>query len=102
MTAAAHPGRKRMRSGPWESASGSSSAEVTMLQRSPTAVVRSDTLARLGRTLYSEEAVSAGISADVADLTIASTPFALQPAAVRGMQLSWRGRGLTRPSPTRD
>ena len=33
-------------------------AEVTMLQRSPTLVVRSETLARLGRALYSEEAVS--------------------------------------------
>jgi putative flavoprotein involved in K+ transport len=60
-------------------------AKVTMLQRSPTLVVRSDTLARLGRTLYSEEAVSAGITAEVADLMLASTPYALQPAFGRAM-----------------
>jgi putative flavoprotein involved in K+ transport len=60
-------------------------AEVTMLQRSPTVVVRSDTLARLGRTLYSEQAVGAGITADVADLMLASTPYALQPALGKAM-----------------
>ena len=57
-------------------------ADVTMIQRSPTLVVRSDTLAR-GRTLYSEAAVKAGITTDHADLTVASLPFALQPAATR-------------------
>jgi putative flavoprotein involved in K+ transport len=60
-------------------------AEVTMLQRSPTMVIRSETLARLGRTLYSEEAVSAGITTDVADLTLASTPYALQPTFGKAM-----------------
>ena len=35
-------------------------ADVTMLQRSPTMVARSETLARLGRTLYSEAALEAG------------------------------------------
>jgi putative flavoprotein involved in K+ transport len=60
-------------------------AEVTMLQRSPTLVVRSETLARLGRTLYSEEAVSNGITADVADLMQASVPHALTPQFGRAM-----------------
>lgn len=57
-------------------------ADVTMLQRSPTLVVRSETLAK-GRTLYSEEAVQRGIDADLADLMTASLPYALQPAAAR-------------------
>ncbi|CAN5692065.1 NAD(P)/FAD-dependent oxidoreductase [soil metagenome] len=57
-------------------------ADVTMLQRSPTLVVRSETLAK-GRTLYSEQAVQAGITADQADLMTASLPYALQPAAAR-------------------
>lgn len=60
-------------------------ADVTMLQRSPTLVVRSETLARLGRTLYSEEAVSNGITADVADLMQASVPHALAPQFGRAM-----------------
>lgn len=54
-------------------------AEVAMLQRSPTLVVRSDTLARLGRPLYSEAAVAAGITTDLADLTVASMPYRLVP-----------------------
>ncbi len=57
-------------------------ADVAMIQRSPTLVVRSDTLAR-ARTLYSEAAVKAGITTDHADLTVASLPYALQPAATR-------------------
>jgi putative flavoprotein involved in K+ transport len=59
-------------------------ADVTMVQRSPTLVVRSDTLAR-ARTIYSEAAVKAGITTDHADLTVASLPYALQPAATRPM-----------------
>ena len=55
-------------------------ADVTLLQRSPTLVVRSDTLAR-NRPLYSEEALAAGITTDKADLSAASLPYALQPAA---------------------
>lgn len=54
-------------------------AEVTMLQRSPTLVVRADTLGRYGRALYSEEAVQSGMSTDLADLTAASIPYRLQP-----------------------
>ncbi len=54
-------------------------ADVTMLQRSPTLVVRADTLAKHGRALYSEQAVKAGITTDIADLTAASIPYAVQP-----------------------
>ena len=54
-------------------------AEVTMIQRSPTLVVRSETVQRLGWSLYSEAALKAGIDVDKADLTVASTPFAVLP-----------------------
>jgi putative flavoprotein involved in K+ transport len=54
-------------------------AEVTMLQRSPTLVVRSETQQRFGRSLYSEEAAKAGITTDMADLTVASMPYRLGP-----------------------
>ncbi len=51
-------------------------AKVTMLQRSPTTVVRSETLMELGfEPLYSENAVKAGITTDKADLIFAATPF---------------------------
>ena len=55
-------------------------AQVTMLQRSPTLVVRSESLARFRRPLYSEEAVAAGIDTDLADLTVASMPARLAPS----------------------
>jgi putative flavoprotein involved in K+ transport len=51
-------------------------AKVTMLQRSPTTVVRSETLMELGfESLYSERALSAGIATDKADVISAATPF---------------------------
>jgi putative flavoprotein involved in K+ transport len=51
-------------------------AKVTMLQRSPTTVVRSETLMELGfEPLYSESALKAGITTDIADLIFAATPF---------------------------
>ncbi len=53
-------------------------ASVTMLQRSPTLVVKSETLAKF-RSLYSEEAVRSGIDVDMADLMTASIPYALLP-----------------------
>jgi len=51
-------------------------AEVTMIQRAPAIVVRSETLMELawGR-LYSEQALAAGITTEIADLTLASVPF---------------------------
>jgi putative flavoprotein involved in K+ transport len=56
-------------------------AEVTMVQRSPTVVVKSAALLELawGR-LYSEAALARGISTALADLTVAATPFRLLPA----------------------
>jgi putative flavoprotein involved in K+ transport len=56
-------------------------AEVTMIQRSSTHVARSETLMELGLgRLYSETAVKAGITTDVADLLFASIPYRLMPA----------------------
>ncbi|MBX3013961.1 MAG: NAD(P)/FAD-dependent oxidoreductase [Caldilineaceae bacterium] len=54
-------------------------ADVTMIQRASTTVVRSATLMELaiGR-LYSEEALAAGITTERADLLDASMPFALK------------------------
>jgi putative flavoprotein involved in K+ transport len=54
-------------------------ADVTMIQRSSTTVIRSETLMRLGfGQLYSEEALQAGITTERADLLDAATPFALR------------------------
>lgn len=53
-------------------------AEVTMVQRSSTHVVRSDTLMEIGLgALYSEEAVRNGITTEKADLIFASIPYAI-------------------------
>lgn len=53
-------------------------ADVTMVQRSATTVVRSDTFTALGLgPLYSEQAVQNGVTADRADLIGASTPYRL-------------------------
>jgi len=55
-------------------------ADVTMVQRSPTLVVRSDTLMEIGfGALYSEAALAAGISTEHADLIYAATPYRLMP-----------------------
>lgn len=53
-------------------------AEVTMIQRSPTTVVKSETLMELAfGDLYSEEALARGITTDKADMLLASVPFAM-------------------------
>jgi putative flavoprotein involved in K+ transport len=53
-------------------------AEVTMLQRSSTLVVRSETLMNVGwGRLFSEQALEAGITTERADLTLASMPARL-------------------------
>jgi len=52
-------------------------ADVTMLQRNPAVVVRSETLMAFGFDLYSEEAVARGITVERADMIAAATPFAL-------------------------
>jgi len=55
-------------------------ADVTMVQRAATIVVRSETLMELGFAgLYSEQAVERGITTEVADLLFASMPFRLMP-----------------------
>ena len=51
-------------------------ADVTMVQRSSTHIVRSDTLMEIGLgALYSEEAVAAGMTTEKADLIFASLPY---------------------------
>ncbi|HEX3975999.1 MAG TPA: NAD(P)/FAD-dependent oxidoreductase [Solirubrobacteraceae bacterium] len=53
-------------------------AEVTMVQRSPTTIVRSALVVSLGfGALYSEEAVAAGITTERADMLAASMPYRL-------------------------
>ncbi|MGE5193513.1 MAG: NAD(P)-binding domain-containing protein [Deltaproteobacteria bacterium] len=56
-------------------------ADVTMIQRSSTHVARSDSLMELGLgRLYSEAAVKAGITTEIADLLFASIPYRVMPA----------------------
>ena len=51
-------------------------ADVTMVQRSSTHIVRSGTLMEIGLgALYSEEAVAAGVTTEKADLVFASLPY---------------------------
>ena len=55
-------------------------ADVTMIQRSSTHIIRSDTLMNLVlKDLYSESAVQNGMTTYKADLTFASVPFKLMP-----------------------
>ncbi|MCB0109904.1 MAG: NAD(P)/FAD-dependent oxidoreductase, partial [Caldilineaceae bacterium] len=69
-------------------------AEVTMIQRASTTVVRSETLMELGiGRLYSEKALAAGITTERADLIDASMPFALKHIG---------GQALTRQIKERD
>jgi len=55
-------------------------ADVAMIQRSPTIVVRSDSLMELaiGQN-YSEDALDRGITTEIADLTMASVPYRIAP-----------------------
>ena len=51
-------------------------ADVTMVQRSSTHIVRSATLMEIGlKALYSEEAVASGVTTEKADLIFASLPY---------------------------
>ena len=51
-------------------------ADVTMVQRSSTHIVRSDTLMNIGLgALYSEEAVANGMTTEKADMVFASLPY---------------------------
>ncbi len=67
-------------------------ADVTMVQRSPTTVVRSQTLMDMAFDIYSEEAVARGIDVDKADMIAAATPFALQPPKQRALYDRIRAR----------
>ncbi len=61
----------------WEAGAKS----VTMVQRSTTHIVKSDTLMDIGLgALYSEEAVANGIDHNTADLIFASIPYKVLPA----------------------
>lgn len=51
-------------------------ADVTMVQRSSTHIVKSDSLMQHGlASLYSEEALASGMTTDKADMTFASIPY---------------------------
>jgi putative flavoprotein involved in K+ transport len=51
-------------------------ADVTMVQRSSTHIVKSDTLMDIGLgALYSEQAVAAGVTTEKADMVFASLPY---------------------------
>ncbi|KPV49565.1 FAD-dependent oxidoreductase, partial [Kouleothrix aurantiaca] len=51
-------------------------ADVTMVQRTSTHIVKSDTLMDIGLgALYSEQAVANGVTTDIADLIFASIPY---------------------------
>lgn len=55
-------------------------ADVTMIQRSSTHIIKSDTLMDLALGgLYSEEAVQNGVTTEKADLTFASLPYRVMP-----------------------
>jgi len=59
-------------------------AEVTMIQRSATTVVKASALKRLAeRGPYSEDAIAAGIDVERADLLTASRPFRVQEGVDR-------------------
>ena len=68
-------------------------ADVTMVQRSPTVVVRSETLIdKAHGPLYSEAALEKGIGTDVADLTLASIPHRLVPERAKVLYQEIRER----------
>jgi putative flavoprotein involved in K+ transport len=55
-------------------------ADVTMVQRSSTHIVRSDSLMEIGLgALYSEQALAAGITTEKADMIFASLPYKILP-----------------------
>jgi putative flavoprotein involved in K+ transport len=67
-------------------------ADVTMVQRSPTTVVRSETLMEMAFDIYSEPAVANGIDVDEADMIAAATPFKLQPPRQKALYDRIRAR----------
>jgi len=71
----------------------SGAAQVTMIQRAPTIVVRSESLMDLAwGPLYSEQALARGITTEIADLTVASVPFKVLPELQRPVYSEIRKR----------
>jgi putative flavoprotein involved in K+ transport len=61
-------------------------AQVTMLQRSSTTVVKIDSLMKFGvGKLFSQQAVDSGITTEQADFMMASRPFRLSAAIQKGI-----------------
>ena len=68
-------------------------AQVTMVQRSSTHVVRSDTFCETAlAALYSQQAADRGLGVDQADMINASMPYGLLPEALAGMGQTLRER----------
>ena len=66
---------------------------VTMIQRSSSVVCTSDALMEHAwGKLYSQAALEAGITTEIADLTVASTPFKLLPAQMKPVYETIRKR----------
>jgi putative flavoprotein involved in K+ transport len=71
----------------------SGAEEVTMVQRAPTIVARTETLMELAwGPLYSEQALARGITTEIADLTAASVPFRVLPDLQRPLYAEMRKR----------
>ena len=72
-------------------------ASICMIQRSPTTVVRSETLLEVAFSAsYSQEAVDNGITTDIADMIFAATPFRLMAEQQREVyaEIARRDAGL--------
>ena len=67
-------------------------AKVSMIQRSSTIVVRSETLMELGFDIYSEAAKAQGITTEKADMIAAATPYALFAGQQRALYARIRER----------
>ncbi|WP_406191338.1 MULTISPECIES: flavin-containing monooxygenase [unclassified Streptomyces] len=68
-------------------------ADVTMVQRSSTHIVKSESLMDLGLgDLYSERALAAGITTERADLTFASVPYRIMHTAQQPVYAAIRER----------
>ena len=71
-------------------------ADVTMLQRSSTHIVRSESLMELSTgTLYSETALAEGITTRKADMTFAAMPYRLMPVFHKPVYDDIRARDAT-------
>ncbi len=68
-------------------------ADVTMVQRSPTHIARSESLMELSLGgLYSEDAVARGITTDRADMIFASVPYRVMPEFHRPVYAAMKER----------